>query len=81
MPLLSVTMVPSDELAVLSSVTSAAAAPDDVPADVLADVLVDDEDEPADDDPAGLAGSGVDDPQTAESRRSAPVTRGRATCV
>jgi hypothetical protein len=73
MPSLSVTMVPSDELAVLSSVTSAwvtgAGALDDEDSDEDEDV---DDDPAADDDAAGV-GVGVDEPQAAERRRTAPA--------
>jgi hypothetical protein len=72
MPSLSVTMVPSDELAVLSSVTSgwtmAAGALDDDEDDE------DDVDAAAGDDAAGVDASGVDEPQAAERRRTVPAT-------
>jgi hypothetical protein len=64
MPLPSVTIVPRDELAVLSSATSAPPPPAAVPADVEADG----------DGAAGLAGSGVDDPQAVVSTRTAAAS-------
>jgi hypothetical protein len=68
MPSLSVTMVPSDELAVLSSVTSGCT----IAAGALDDAE-DEDDAAAGEDAAGVDVSGVDEPQAAERRRTVPA--------
>jgi hypothetical protein len=70
MPSLSVTMVPSDELAVLSSVTSGCT----IAAGALDDAEDEDEDDAAaGEDAAGVDVSGVDEPQAVERRRTVPA--------
>ncbi|WP_374970966.1 hypothetical protein [Terrabacter sp. BE26] len=75
MPWLSTTIVPSDELAVLSSVTSGWT----IAAGALVDDDVDDSDDVVDDDPAageeaaGVDVSAPDEPQAAERRRTVPA--------
>ncbi|GAB3874157.1 hypothetical protein [Terrabacter terrigena] len=77
MPWLSTTMVPSDELAVFSSVTSGctigvgALDDDDDDDDDSEDVA--DDDPAAGDEAAGVVVVGVDDPQAAERRRTVPA--------